>query len=286
MRLLFAIVPAAAAFGLTAVAPASAQSFSFSTGPATNQIGVASRPDAGGLFEIEAADDFALTTPVTIGSATFTGLIPVGATVQDIVLEIYRVFPNDSNVGRTSGAPVFSTSQVPTRVNSPSDVAFDSRDSAAGGLSFTTTTLATNFTASNSVQPGGIHLATGGNGAVTGNEVEFDVTLNQPFELPADHYFFVPQVQLNGTNTFLWLSGQRPVAFPPGFNDLQSWTRDAMLDPDWLRVGTDIVGAGTFNQAFSVAGTLGIPEPASLSLLGMGIAGLAALRRRRSGNVG
>ena len=30
--------------------------------------------------------------------------------------------------------------------------------------------------------------------------------------------------------------------FPPGFTDLQSWTRDVGIEPDWLRVGTDIVG--------------------------------------------
>jgi hypothetical protein len=46
---------------------------------------------------------------------------------------------------------------------------------------------------------------------------------------------------------FLWLSAARPIVppgtpFPMGFTDLQSWTRDQMLDPDWLRVGSDIVG--------------------------------------------
>ena len=56
-----------------------------------------------------------------------------GAPSEDVVVEIYRVFPNDSDVGRTSGSPTFSTSQVPTRVNSPSDVAFDSRDSSGSG---------------------------------------------------------------------------------------------------------------------------------------------------------
>jgi hypothetical protein len=38
------------------------------------------------------------------------------------VVEIYRVFPKDSDVGRTSGPPTFSTPQVPTRANPPSDV--------------------------------------------------------------------------------------------------------------------------------------------------------------------
>ena len=70
-------------------------------------------------FEIETGDDFALTSQTSITGATFTGLLTGGSTptIGQIVVEIYRVFPNDSNVGRTSGVPVFSTAQVPTRVN-------------------------------------------------------------------------------------------------------------------------------------------------------------------------
>jgi hypothetical protein len=45
---------------------------------------------------------------------------------------------------------------------------------------------------------------------------------------------------------------------PPLFTgDLQMWVRDAKLDPDWLRVGTDIVdGTPTqrFNASFSLSG--------------------------------
>jgi len=40
--------------------------------------------------------------------------------------------------------------------------------------------------------------------------------------------------------------------------DLQSWIRNANLDPDWLRIGTDIVSGSTpptFNAAFSLSGT-------------------------------
>jgi hypothetical protein len=151
----------------------------------------------------------------------------------------------DSDVGRTSGGPIFSTSQVPTRVNSPSDVAFDSRDSSSGTLSFATSVLASSFTASNSVRPGGINpkpgQTTGGNGPVTGEKVEFDVAFTSAFSLPADHYFFVPQVQLDNGDFFL-LSAPKPIVspgtpFPPGVTDLQSWTRDQFLDPDWLRIG-------------------------------------------------
>ena len=153
--------------------------------------------------------------------------------------------------------------------------------------------LSASFTALNSVQPGGIHplpgVTSGGDGAVTGEEVQFNVTFTTPFLLPADHYFFVPQVQLD-SGDFLWLSAPRPIVppgtpFPPGFTDLQSWTRDAVLDPDWLRVGTDIVGgapAPTFNAAFSLSGST-IPEPSTWAMMLLGFAGLgfAACRRAR-----
>ena len=282
-----------AAVSMLAAAQAWADPYSFSTGNVTNQMAVATRPSSPGKFEIEAGDDFLTTQQTTITSASFTGLL-VGAgaapTIGEIVVEMYRVFPSDSNVARTSGPPTFSTSQVPTRVNSPSDVAFDSRDSATSGeLSFTTTVLASGFTASNSVQPGGIHPApgqtTGGNGTVAGTEVRINVTFTSPFVLPADHFFFVPQVQVTG-GEFYWLSGSRPIVAPgtPFLPDLQSWTRDANLDPDWLRVGTDIVGGATpptFNQAFSLTGTVAaIPEPETWAMLLAGLAGVAAVARR------
>jgi len=264
----------------------------FSTGSVNNSIAVASRPGSAGLFEIESADDFALRSATSITSATFTGLLTgASPTVGGVTVEIYHVFPSDSNVARTSGPPKFSTSNVPTRVNSPSDVQFDSRNSGvSGGLAFSTTTLSSTFQALNSVQPGGIHslptTITGGNGTVKGTEVQFTVLFKTPFSLPADHYFFVPQVQVSGGD-FLWLSAERPIvsgtAFPAGFTDLQAWTRDAALDPDWLRVGTDIVGGSpipTFNAAFTLIGNQ-VPEPTTLLLVGAGLIGIALADYRR-----
>jgi hypothetical protein len=276
---------------LTLAPSAIADPFIFSTGTPDGQMATASR--LGGAFEIETADDFVLTSSTSLSSATFTGLIPTGSSVLSVAIEIYRIFPNDSDVGRTSGPPTFSTSEVPTRVNSPSDVAFDTRGSSSGTLSFSTSVLAAAFTAANSVLPGGIHpkpgQTTGGNGPFTGAEVQFNVDFTTLLSLPADHYFFVPLVELNDANNFLWLSAARPIvppgtAFPIGTTDLQSWTRDDFLDPDWLRIGTDIVGgspAPTFNAAFSLTGTTtSIPEPGNLMIVAGSLAGLLLLRRR------
>ena len=76
---------------------------------------------------------------------------------------------------------------------------------------------------------------TGGEGAVTGTEVKFTVAYNNAFSLPADNYFFVPQVAVNGGD-FLWLSAAKPIVSPgtPFVGDLQSWIRNEDLEPDWL----------------------------------------------------
>jgi hypothetical protein len=136
---------------LPAGAAAAETPFSFSTGDPDGLMATATRPDAGAPFEIESADDFVLTHATSITSATFTGLMPAGASAEDVVVEIYRVFPKDSDTSRTSG-PMFSTPNVPARVNSPSDLAFDERDSSTSGLNFVTSNLG-GFAAINSVQP-------------------------------------------------------------------------------------------------------------------------------------
>jgi hypothetical protein len=254
--------------------------FFFSTGDPDGKMAMASRPSSAGKIEIEAADDFVLTTSTNLTSATFTGLLPSSASLSDITdvrVEIYRVFPKDSGP---------FDNKVPTRTNSPSDVEFADRSASAHNLTFTPGIIASSFTANNSVL-NGISVHSGGDGAVTGQEVQFNVLFSTPLSLAPDHYFFVPQVELS-SGDFFWLSAPRPIVppgtpFPPGFTDLQTWIRNENLAPDWLRVGTDIVGgnpAPTFNAAFSLAGSV-VPEPSSVILLGLG--GLGILGAARHG---
>jgi hypothetical protein len=246
-------VLAAWALAVMLGATAFAEPFFFTTGAPDGRMATASRPESHGKIEIESADDFILTAPTTLDQASFTGLLFQGGRgeIREVRVEIYRVFPKDSDTTRTI--------QVPTRTNSPSDVAFDDRSSADGNLRFTATVLDNDFLVANSVI-NGIHSVpnqtTGGDGPVEGQVVRFDVVFDPPFDLPADHYFFVPQVRLQGRGgNFLWLSAPRPPLVFVG--DLQMWIRNADLDPDWLRVGTDIVGgtpAPTFNGSFSLSG--------------------------------
>src|SRR5215475_13295606 len=91
-------IPLSLLGGLFALPAAADAPFSFSTGNPDGRIATATRPDTGAPFEIESADDFVLTTTTRLDSATFTGLLPPGASasdVKDVVVEIYRVFPKD-----------------------------------------------------------------------------------------------------------------------------------------------------------------------------------------------
>jgi hypothetical protein len=234
---------------------ASADSFSFSTGNPDGKIATLSRPASPGKIQTETADDFVLTQSVVISQATFTGLLPQGASlagISGVEVEIYHVFPGDSNTNRVPA--------VLTRLNSPGDVEIDSatRDSADGSLRFSATIVNPSFSVLNSVVNGinkSPNERTNGEDAVTGEEVLFTVNFNPPISLPADHYFFRPEVLLS-SGDFLWLSAPRPILAPgsPFMPDLQSWIRNDNLAPDWLRIGTDITGQGPFNAAFSLSG--------------------------------
>ena len=262
-------------------------SFFFSTGNPDGKIATLSRPAGGGLLETETADDFFLSQPTLINSATFVGLVPSGTPLSSlsgarVEIEFYHIFPTDS-----MNPPSVN---VPTRMNSPADVEFVAADSAvAGQLSFTPTILSSTFSAANSVV-NGIFKApsefTGGEGPMTGEEVEFDVTFTTPVTLTDSHDFFRPEVGLTSGN-FLWLSAPKPIVapgtpFPSSITDLQAWIRNANLSPDWLRIGTDITHQGPFNMTFSLSGTELTPLPSSvfggLALLG-GLALWMRLRR-------
>ena len=244
---LLAVLVLALMLGTTAFAA----TFVFSTGAPDGRLAAASRPESHGKIEIEAADDFILTSRTVISQATFTGLLLHGGQgeIRDVVVEIYRVFSKDSDTTRII--------RVPTRANSPSDVAFADRSTADGNLRFAATVINPHFQVANSVI-NGINPTAGGEGPVAGQVIQIDVVFDEPLDLPADHYFFVPQVELQGRGgNFLWLSAPRPTNPPLFTGDLQMWIRNADLDPDWLRVGTDIVGGvtpPTFNGSFSLIG--------------------------------
>ncbi|GAO39124.1 hypothetical protein SCH01S_25_01050 [Sphingomonas changbaiensis NBRC 104936] len=276
---LYALTSIAA--GLLFSANAQADSFFFSTGNPDDRIATATRQASAGKIETESADDFILSRKTQLTGGTFTGLLPDGFSlsgINDVTVEIYRVFPLDS-----TNPP---SRHVPTRNNSPSDNALASRDSAAGELSFTPALLAADATAANSVI-NGIHAApnqfTGGEGAVRGEEVQFSFTFATPLILEAGHYFFVPQVGIDGSGNFLWLSAPKPIVAPgtPFTPDLQSWIRNEDLAPDWLRIGTDITGQGPFNAAFSLVGAT-VPEPAAWALMILGFAGVGWRARSRA----
>ena len=236
--------------------PAWAASFFFSTGTPDGRLGTLSQPASGSHVETETADDFILTETTSITQATITGLIPAGtplANIGNVEVEIYHLFPEDSDATRTP--------HVPSRFNSPADVEIDSatRDGGAGTLGFSAGLLNDSFSVANTVVDG-INQAptnlTHGDGGANGEEIQITLTFTPPILLPAGHYFFRPEVEVADGN-FLYLSAPRPIVSPgtPFTGDLQAWIRNANLTPDWLRIGTDIIGPpSTFSETFSLFG--------------------------------
>jgi hypothetical protein len=272
---------------LTTAAAVAAPSVFFSSGAPDGQMGTLSRQASGALVETETADDFLLGQAMHINQATFTGLLPLGTPltgISNVEIEIYHLFPADS-ANPPSG-------NVPMRTGSPSDVEIASatRDGADGSLSFSAALLHASFSVANTVV-NGIHpkpnQTTGGEGSATGEEVTITATFTTPIDLAAGHYFFRPEVLLPDGN-FLWLSSPKPILAPNGTpfaGDLQSWIRNTALKPDWLRVGTDIVGPGPgpFNASFSLIGEP-VPEPGTNALMLVGLAavvGMGWAKRRK-----
>jgi hypothetical protein len=247
--------------------------FSFTTGNADGLLGAVSRRASPGKLETETADDFTLDQTTVIRQATIIGLVPSGTQPQDIKeveVEVYHIFPLDSAVPPSGN--------VPSRGNSPSDVEIGTATRAgnSGTLTFFTNVLNSNFGVGNTVV-NNLKVATappGGEGSTAGEEVEITITFTSPIILPAGHYFFRPEVRLT-SGDFLYLSAPKVIPAP---KDLQAWIRNSNLTPDWLRIGTDIVGgATTFNMAFSLSGET-VPEagtPGQANCHGKSISALA-----------
>ena len=238
--------------------PAWADPFSFSTGSPDGLLGALSQSAGIGKAETETADDFILSDTTSIAQATITGVIPPGTpleNVRNVEVEVYHVFPKDS--------AVFPSGNVPARANSPADVEIDSatRDASLGTLLFKASVLNEDFSVLNSVADGinpKPDNVTNGEGPARGELVQITMTFSPPIVLPADHYFFRPEVQVTG-GEFLYLSAPKPIVAPgtPFMGDLQAWIRNSDLAPDWLRIGTDIIGGTTpptFSMAFSLTG--------------------------------
>jgi hypothetical protein len=274
-RSLVNLTGATLAFGIWVAMPAWAATFSFTTGNPDGLMGATSRRASPGKLETETADDFTLDQTTVIRRATIIGLVPSGTQPQDIKeveVEVYHVFPLDSAVPPSG--------KVPSRANSPSDVEIGTATRAgnSGTLTFSTNGLNSNFGVGNTVV-NNLKVATappGGEGSTAGEEVEITLTFTSPIILPAGHYFFRPEVLLT-SGDFLYLSAPKVIPAP---KDLQAWIRNSNLAPDWLRIGTDIVGgaiAPTFNMTFSLAGET-VPEsgtPGEANCLGKTISALA-----------
>ena len=262
MKLRMSVVSAVITAGVLA-APAWASPFFFSTGNIDGLLGALSRSESPGKIETETADDFILTETTVINGATIAGLITAPlANISNVEVELYHVFPLDS-VNPPSG-------RVFTRVNSPSDVEIDAatRDGSVGTLRFSASLLNPSFSVPNTVVHGinPTPSRTGGEGPASGEAVQLTITFTKPILLPAGHYFFRPEVLVNGGD-FLYLSAPRPIVSPgtPLAQDLQAWIRSSRLAPDWVRIGADVIGGATpattpaFNMTFSLSGDA-IPE--------------------------
>jgi hypothetical protein len=216
MMFRLSLVAATLTVALFLATPGWADPFFLSTGSPDGRLGALSQPPNFGKLETETADDFIVTEATSITQATIIGLIPAGmplANIRNVEVEIYHVFPKDSDVGRTSGPPTFSTTAVPTRVNSPGDVEIDAatRDGSEGTLVFHVSLLSPSFSVQNTVVDGIIKApnnVTHGEGPASGEPVQITITFTPPILLPVEHYFFRPEVLVTTFNMTFSLKGE------------------------------------------------------------------------------
>jgi hypothetical protein len=133
--------------------------------------------------------------------------------------------------------------------------------------------VAPTFTVLNSVQPGGIHPSplqtTGGNGALTGQEVQITLNFLTPFNLDEGHFFFVPQVNNQRRAVLLALGVAahhrrwRNNAISTGVTDLQ-YGLEIKSRPRLAARREDIVGGtpahlqrGVLTRRYSGTGAIG-----------------------------
>jgi hypothetical protein len=282
---LFGLLVVFAAMFFPGLASAQDTHFFVSTGNPDGKLGALSRPASAGKLETETADDFVLNQTTVITGATIVGLISPATDLADITnveVEFYHRFPRDS------ANPDPLAGNVPSRTNSPSDVEIDTatRDGSLGTLRFDIRLLDANSSVPTTVINGinkKPNSTTHGEAPATGQEVEIDITFTNPVVLPAEHYFFRPEVLVTGASNFLFLSAPKPIQAPGTAiaGDLQAWIRNSNLKPDWLRIGTDIINntipPPQFNMTFSLTGTtISAPgTPGQANCHGQTIAGLA-----------
>ena len=281
---LFGLLVVLAAMFFSGIASAQNTQFFVSTGNPDGKLGALSRPASAGKLETETADDFVLNQTTVITGATITGLITPAtplANITNVEVEFYHRFPKDS------ANPDPLAGHVPSRANSPSDVEIDSatRDGSLGTLRFAVRLMNANSSVANTVVNGinkKPNSTTHGDKSATGEEVEISITFTNPVLLPADHYFFRPEVLVSGGD-FLFVSAPKPIVAPGTAiaGDLQAWIRNSDLAPDWLRIGTDIINdttpPPTFNMTFSLAGNT-VPDagtPGRANCHGQSISALA-----------
>ena len=99
------------------VARINGQTFTYNNDFPNDLIGTASRPESTGKIEIESADDFLIkSNPTRITGATFTGLIPAGATIDDVRALVHPVLRHRILVGYRAEAEGISVEQVVDRL--------------------------------------------------------------------------------------------------------------------------------------------------------------------------